>query len=102
MPIPEYVRAARTQPCPRCGSEVGETCRTPRGKSTYTHSNRSRITDKAYRIGIEEGLRCAISYIDWQVGKSGVNTTVEQIRKVIEGDFTFLAESNARREQEGL
>lgn len=95
--VPQYVRAERTQPCPYCGAGRGEPCRTPRGRSTYTHGARSEITSDAYRIGIEEGLRTALTFIDWQVRKSGVNTTVEQIRDVTLRDFQMLAESNRRR-----
>ena len=95
--VPAYIRAARTRACPRCGADDGETCRTPRGKSTYVHSVRMDLTLDAYYIGIEEGLRSALDYLDWQVSKSGVNTTVAQVRDVISGDLRSIVKSNAER-----
>lgn len=95
--VPEYIRAARTQPCPYCGAETGDPCRTVSGRASYTHGGRQRITSNAYRIGIEEGLRTALILLDWQARKSGVNVTVEQVKGIILSDFTMLAESNRKR-----
>lgn len=92
--LPDYKRANRTVPCSRCGAEVGESCRTPRGRATYDHGARSDVTSAAFRIGVEAGLSDALDLIDWNTG------TMDEVRKIIANQHRMIRRGNLRREQE--
>ncbi|WP_455429454.1 zinc finger domain-containing protein [Nocardioides dongkuii] len=94
--LPAYRRAARSQPCPHCGAGTGSPCRTPRGRPTYEHTARSRITRAALNIGYEEGLRDAIAVL-------GRRSTVglAAVREQLVRNLDLIAEDNQRVVREG-
>lgn len=93
--VPAYRRAARSQPCPRCGALIGQPCRTPKGRATSEHSVRYAITQPAQNIGYEEGLRDALDLLDWKADEG-----IEEIRKQIAIQHDMVRRHNLRREQE--
>jgi hypothetical protein len=99
--LPAYRRAARTVACSHCGAPVGRPCRLPSGWVTFEHRNRYSIVGLAQNIGYEEGLRDALDLIDWQVGRHGVNTTIQEVRHQIERQHEMVARSVRREEEAG-
>jgi hypothetical protein len=98
MSTPDYVRAARSRPCPYCGVAAGRPCRSKSGRATLTHSDRTRESQLAFRIGVETGLNDALKMFDWAAKKRGVNATVGDVRKPIEDQLGWMVKSNARDE----
>lgn len=97
--IPDYRRAARSTPCPRCNAQIGEPCQAPSGRrATYEHVSRQRATRLAFHVGIESGLSEALELLDWQSRKSGVNVTVGQVREVLARQHRFMSERVKRAE----
>jgi hypothetical protein len=97
--LPAYRRAARSLPCPKCGAEVDRPCRTKSGHTTYEHAERSRLTLRSQNIGYEEGLRDALSMLDWQAEKPG-DDPVGRIRDSFEKQLAMIVRVN-RRESGG-
>lgn len=96
MTTPAYIRAARAVECPRCGSLAGRRCVSATGRATGEHAARYDATRKVLNIGYADGLNDALLLLDWQVRKHGVNTTVEQVREPIAGQYGY-AERAANR-----
>lgn len=56
----EFQRALRSVPCPHCGAEIGDPCRTPSGRATLGHGARDSVIRNAFFVGIEAGLSDAL------------------------------------------